>query len=303
MRSLDGVVEEQRLMVEQAERVAQHGDTAIAHAMELHRNLQGERNVWVLNSLGRRLDALSDRVDPVAEMSGVSLVDSARHLLGSDEPRSYLLLLGNPAEARELGGFAGGSAVVRVDDGQVSLTRADRPKVLNENATTPAAFTSAPPQRFLEHRPWLYAQNFTAMIDFPTLAQTLGDLFPEMSGSEIDGVVYVDSTALAALVGLVGEVHLEDADRTIRADEVSGFITIDQYDIEFESLQDREDFLGELIGAIFDAMLGPETELKLENLRPVLDAIREDRLMFAPLDDSQLSAMKALGIAGGSNER
>lgn len=108
MRSLDGVVEEQRLMVEQAERVAQHGDTAIAHAMELHRNLQGERNVWVLNSLGRRLDALSDRVDPVAEMSGVSLVDSARHLLGSDEPRSYLLLLGNPAEARELGGFAGG---------------------------------------------------------------------------------------------------------------------------------------------------------------------------------------------------
>lgn len=298
-QDLDSLVDSGSVDVAHLAGLAEYGDAALDQVSALHTNLTGQRNVWVVPQLGHRLDAVAKQVAPLTDISEVSLANGVRDLLGSTEQRSYLLVFGNTAEARELGGFAGGTALVRIEDGRISLGRADRPNLLNENPASLGNLSEGPPQRFLEHRPWRYSQNFTAMADFPTLARTLGDLYPVMSGSEVDGVAYIDSAALAALVGLVGEVHLDEANRTIRADEVDHLVTVSQYELNFESREEREDFLGELVEAIFQAMFSEGTKLDPMNFQPVVDAIREDRLMFVPFDQNQFQTTQAIGLVGG----
>lgn len=293
----DKIISDDGLAFDEVERLAVAIDTALHDVQELRGTLRQERGVWVLQPVEDALREAADRTAPIEEFREISLAESARRLLGGDDPRTYLVLLANTAEARELGGFAGATAVITVDDGTISLDRADRPGELNDKATDPSVFASAPPQRFLEHRPWLYSQNYTAMIDFSTLADFLAALYPNMGGEEIDGVVYLDPSALSAILGLVGEVHLEAADLTVDSGSIAHLVNVAQYE-QFDEQSDRELFLSELIASTFDELLSAGADLQLDNLPALLEAVRQDRLLFVPFDDTEYELAQLMNLVG-----
>lgn len=297
---LDQVIDEDGIAIDGVERIAAGADEWLAEARALHNILSEDRSVWVVSELDSALNDVATKTAPIGELGDLSLSNAVKGVLGGDGQRSYLVLLGNTAEARELGGFAGGTALLQIDDGQVALERTDRPREFNERPADPTVFTQAPPQRFLEHRPWLFAQNYTAMIDFSTLADALGNIYPNASGNEIDGVAYVDPQALGAVLGLVGEVHLEDADITVDAESVSELVSVVQYERFDEQTQraEREAFLGELIARTFEELFGAGDDLKLENLPALASAIHQDRLLFVPFEDEEFTLMEAAGLVG-----
>lgn len=298
-RRFDRMIDAQRIEVSEVEALATHAETAVANIHTLHETLTDDRSVWVIDRLNDRLAAVEQQLAPITQTPELELVDAATQMLGSETSRSYLLLFGNTAEARELGGFTGGTAVLRIDDGEISLARAERPDVTNRSSASASAFTTAVPQRFLAHYPWLYAQNYTAMADFPTLARALGDLYPAMGGPEIDGVIYIDSQALGALVGLIGDVRLDTWDMTIAPDEVARVINVGQYAFDFESREDREDFLSDLVAEIFRGFLSDDVDIDTTKMGAVVHAIRQDRLLVVPFDEDEYVAMDALGLVGG----
>lgn len=300
----------QGLDVTQVEHLAVTAEDLIGSLHDLKDVLGEERSVWVVEPLKQRLDDVEAQAAPIDSFPEISLADGLLDLLGSPVQRSYLVLFGNTAEARELGGFAGGTALISVEDGEVALLRADRPRVPNSQATTPAAFTSPPTQRFLEHHPWLFSQNFTAMADFPSLSEALADLYPNMGGAPIDGVLYLDTQALAALVGIAGEVHLEEAGLTVTSESLGQLVHIDQYtSFDFrtgsedrERREDREEFLAELVAATFDSLLTNDINITPEHVRDLVRAAQQDRILLVPFNEDARSLVEAIGLSGGLPE-
>ena len=301
-READRLLSDTGIAIAEVEHLTSAVELVLQDAQSLRGTLDQDRGPWVVAPLDTRLRDAANQTTSIDELAELSLSAAAQRILGDDEPRTYLVLLGNSAEARELGGFAGGTALLTVEDGAVTLTRADRPSVLNDRPASAGVFTVPPPQRFLEHRPWLFSQNYTAMIDFPTLAGTLSELYPNMGGEPIDGVAYIDPQAMAAVIGLVGEVHLPNADMTVNADNAAHLINVEQYAL-FEEEADRELFLAELVASTFTQVLGSGSELDVEKLPTLIEAIRQDRLLFAPNDPEEYRLVEAVGLVGSLPER
>lgn len=301
-QDLDELWTSDGVSLEKISTIGAHSDSLLEDARVLRstvdRQLGEESSIWLAPQLIEQLHTVVARTETLDEVADISIRSVVERLLGSGEPRTYLLLLGNTAEARELGGFTGGTALVSVQDGAVSLVRADRPIALNENPSSPRVLSMPVPQRFLDHRPWDYSQNYTAMADFPSLAHALGDLYPAMGGAEVDGVAYMDPTAVAAFVAMVGEVDLPVANTSMTADEVVRFINVEQYE-RFDERADREDFLSELMTATFQSIVGSTSDLDLSNASAIVEAVRQDRILFVPFDDAEFTIMETLGVVGG----
>ena len=223
-------------------------------------------------------------------------------LLGGGEDRTYLVVAANPAEARELGGFAGGYAVVSASDGVLDVVDSARAAQLNHSPTTIDALDGPYPQRFLEHRPWEFGQNFTAMKDLPTLTRALADLFPSMSGHSIDGVMYLDPFALEALVALTGPVEIPlggsggNSTLTMTEDNTAQFFLVDQY-ADFPEQADRTAIFEQLMSAFF-RNLTTTSDVSADNIGRLVEVVRQDRLSFSTLDPSEVEALADNGLAG-----
>ena len=299
---LDGVVSGNAVDLEHLETLGESIDLVSASSRELGNTLRAPSGPWVLPELRVQLEQAAVQTDWLGTIAGLEVPESLRSLLGGDEPRQYLVIFGNTAEARELGGFAGGTALLRIDRGEISIERADRPSVLNDSPGSPADFTELPPQRFLEHRPWQFSQNYTALADFPTLARALRDLYPSMGGEEIDGVAYLDPRAFAALLSISGEVHLEDANLTVSSRTVAPLLTVGQYQ-RFPDRDDREAFLNELITTTFETLTDADAASPATALSDLRRVIQQDRLLFVPFDPDEFATIEALDLTGALADR
>ena len=87
-----------------------------------------ERPVWVAPQIDAAVEELDLRLGPAFERSddADAIANALPSLLGIEGPRRYLVLFGNPAEARELGGFTGATAVLELDAGSFSLETSGR---------------------------------------------------------------------------------------------------------------------------------------------------------------------------------
>ena len=300
---LDDLLTAEGLAIDEIRELSENADTVLQNALALREVVvrqQTQDAAWIVPPVDHQLAEIVARTTPLEGVAEVSVREVTEQLLGSNEPRSYLVLLGNTAEARELGGFAGAATLISVDQGAVSLVRSNRPRDFDRSSA--AALSDVVPQRFLDHRPWIHPQNYTAMVDFPTLARAVSDLYPTMGGTEVDGIAYIDPMTVAALVGLVGEVHLEEADVTVSPEQVVQLISVEQYE-QYDERSQRENFLSELIAATFDAVFTREADFDLAQASELLAAIEQDRFLFAPSDAAEFQLMETLGVVGGLPDR
>lgn len=252
---------------------------------------------WIAPPLQSEVAAFTDDLERATDALGMvdRLAEVMPNLLGADGERTYLVLVTNPSEARELGGFAGGYAVVRATEGELRVIQSGRAATLNTSPTTRDALASDYPARFLEHQPWRFAQNFTAMKDLPLLTQAISELFPSMAGHPIDGVLTMDPFALEALVALTGPVPTDSSDLTLTKDNTAAFFHTDQY-LDVPDQADREAIFDQLITSFFVRLNG-EVSLDGSNIDRLIEVVRQDRLGFATLDPDELAALDEIGVA------
>lgn len=260
-------------------------------------DLAAARSPWLAPKVRDEMTEFGDEVEELANtVADLSrFVEILPGLLGADSPRHYLVLIGNPGEARELGGFAGGYAVLTADAGSLSVVRSGRAPQLNHTPTTHDVLTGDYPQRFLEHKPWLFGQNYTAMADLGTLTKAIAELFPAMGGQPIDGLLYLDPYALEALIGITGDVELPQHGLTLTGSNTAQFFVFDQY----ETIPDkvvRTKVFDALIATFFERLSG---ELAIDTNRAggLVTAVREGRLGFATTNTNELEVLSNVGLA------
>jgi len=162
----------------------------------------------------RLLPAVAERYTPardrLLELQGlVRAADTAAAtippLLGADGPRSYLVLVLNPAELRSAGGIVGSVLELRADDGSVELVGQTSARTVARSATplvplTPAELTLLGPS------PAGWMQSVTASPELSRTAQWARALWRSSTGRQVDGVLTVDPVALSYLLEVTGGV-------------------------------------------------------------------------------------------------
>src|SRR6185295_2469578 len=138
---------------------------------------------------------------------------------------------GTPSETRELGGFVGNYAEVTADHGKLSLTQSGRSLDLSDPSGE-QGFTlrdGAYQEPFAPYRVSQFFGNVSASANFADVADVAMQLYPQVTGQQIDGVFYMDPYALAALLDLTGPITLKDGNVKLNAKNAAQELLVDQY--------------------------------------------------------------------------
>lgn len=269
-----------------------------------------------LEEAGELLDGISMRwlapplADPIREFSAslaaarpkahlaAAAIAAAPDMLGGSGPRRYFLAFASPAESRGLGGFVGYYGILVADGGRLELVEDGRtgplesaPGWQERSLSGPGDFLS----RYWRYQPARYLKNATATPDFPTTTEVLGELYPQTGGGQIDGVIYMDPYALAALLELTGPIEAGRLD--LDAEMFPDFIVRNQY-LLFPDRTDRTDLLGESAKAIVEEFLALD-RVDPGDLEEIFGSVfAERRLMVDSLHGPERAVLSDAGVNG-----
>lgn len=168
-----------------------------------------------VDDVERMLDGLGSAVSGMADLSSV-----LPGMLGSDEPRTILVMMQNNAELRSGGGITGSFAEVVADGGEIRMTRqADssefqrtKTEILPVPASTTALYGDIVGR---------YVQNTTTTPDFDLSARLASTWWEGLTGHRPDIVLSIDPLVLRALLAVTGPITLEGGKQLER----DGFIS------------------------------------------------------------------------------
>ena len=166
-----------------------------------------------------------------------------------------LVMVANPAEGRDFGGFMGGWALLWVNDGAIGLEASGTPlDLFGPDAPRPPLSPAADfPPAFMEMAPGSYPQNWTSSADLDVIAAGATNLMEANGRGRIDGVIYADPAALAEFVALTGPIPVPGTGAEINATNTEAFFTRDQFRVLAQN-PEGDEALGQLTGEIFDRL-------------------------------------------------
>lgn len=136
-------------------------------------------------------------------------------LLGETKDVNYLTLLQNSDELRATGGFISSVGVISLKKGSLTLSNfgdsyaIDNPKVVADQPPPALARYMGAQGLFLRDANW--------WPDFPNSAQELANLYEKNQVGTVDGVIALDSRAVAYLFEALGPVELAGYGETLTA--------------------------------------------------------------------------------------
>lgn len=148
-----------------------------------------------------QLQGITGALDAAADMSNV-----APGMLGVQEPRNYLLMIQNNAEARASGGIPGALATLTFDKGKLTLGSQGSAAALG--IMSPIVAVDPEQQQIYSGRMGKFMQDVNLTPDFPTAASTAQAMWEKKTGQRVDGVISVDPVALGYILDATGPVKI-----------------------------------------------------------------------------------------------
>lgn len=165
----------------------------------------------------------------------------------------YLVLFQNNAELRPTGGFLGSFATIEIKSGKLTkydvegnIYKADNEFIKTHKVPAPEPFQKIWPSSYIAFN----SSNWSP--DFPTAAQNvLWYYSQEYNDNSIDGVIAVNSTAVAKLAKLVGVIDLPNYNVQFTPDNflatLQKYVEKDYYDsLENQNLNEPKEILNDL---------------------------------------------------------
>ena len=148
---------------------------------------------------------------PLTTIASASVI--APNMLGSDEKRSYLVLIQNPAESRSTGGIPGALAVISLEKGRMKFDAQDSAAAIGP--LTPSLDVDLEQEKIFTARIGREFQNVNLTPDFPTVGSTSKEMWEKThAGSVIDGVIALDPIVLSKLLASTGPISFPENTET-----------------------------------------------------------------------------------------
>ena len=326
-----------RLTGTAADVVATATETLDGAQLQSFRAEGGRIDVQRMRALGRRMttadDALTRARSAVAAARGPWLVPFVAHrtrsfdadltdaqhttsqarqvlnavpeLLGIDGPRRYLLVVGNPAEARGSGGVIGNFGELTADNGMLRLERFGRTTELNSGGlpgddrriTGPADYVA----RYAPDGVAPVWSNVNLTPDFSAAANVMSQLYPQSGGRPVDGVISADPVALAGLLRLTGPVVVPGWPDPITSENAAKLLMFDLY-ASFESVPGgraaRINVLGEVSQAVWQALSSASLPAPATMTAALKDAVAGRHLQLWSSRPAEQAYLERIGVTG-----
>lgn len=208
--------------------------------------------------IAAQLPRVTQTLEDFAELS-----DFAIQVLGGQGAKRYLLLFQNNTEIRATGGFMGSFAELKVRDGVIENLSVPGGGTYDLQGLLRTPRVSPAPLQLLSAR-WEF-QDANWFPDFPTSARQVIAFYRDAGGPSVDGVIAVNATFIADLIGLLGPVEMEGYGRTINAENFL-FEAQKIVEVEYNRTENKpKQFIGDLAPKLIERALagGGDTFLTL----------------------------------------
>ncbi len=220
-------------------------------------------------------------------------------LLGSESPRTYLVVAQANCEIRSTGGFPGSMAVVTAQGGAVSIGGfSSMYDFMPRDSGLNVEVTDEEVALFGQDISW-YAGIMNFIPHFPRVCDMWSQEYSyNMGGAALGGIVAVDPVLLQNMLGVYGSVSTSDG-TVIDGTNAARVFMNDTY-LRFVDDNDSQDaFFSEAAQAVFEFIMGNLMDGDMAGLLGVLDdAMDTRRLMAWMADADEQELMCALGCEG-----
>jgi hypothetical protein len=215
-------------------------------------------------------------------------------MLGADGPRSYLLLVQNPAELRATGGLVGVLALVTADQGRISLAAQASGTSIQPSAD-PVAAIPAETQGLYGPLLARFIQDVNLTPDFPLAASTASTMWKAKFGGTIDGVFTIDPVALSHLLTAIGPVDLPTGD-TLTADNAVPVLLSESY-ARWPDTNQQDAFFAAAAVAVFSQVAGGSAD-GTALIRSLVQAGEERRMLVWSAHPDEQRVLATTTLAG-----
>lgn len=262
-----------------------------------------------LRDTGPLLPPVRELRDTVAEELArrgaqvASLADGLRILAdmaGGNGDRAYLIAVANTAEMRGAGGMVLSYGGLIGKGGTFELTQFGRIDDLAlQEPVDPSLVPSLPGdylRRWEGFDPLFKWRNATVGADFTMVAPVLEAMFAARTGVQLDGVIQIDPQGLAALLGAIGPVEVEDLGK-VGADNLVPLVLNEAY-VRYQGIERRSDVLRDVAEAAFTALINGQYESVRAIGTALATAVQGRHLMFETSDPAVGERVADLGADG-----
>jgi hypothetical protein len=304
LRSKDGTIDVGLLQRSQPD--LDKAASAATSAADRMRDLSGH---GVAAPIHRKATELATQTRDLADaLQGVRRsIRLAPALLGADRPRRYFVLVQQTSESRGTGGLPGGFTVLTANKGRLTIEAQGSNADLRSGPLPPPAGV---PKDYID----LYAGdeafslwvNVNLSPDLPVVARVIADRWKHQSGNAVDGVVTVDSQALADILRGSPPITVAGAP-PLTPENIVDYLAVGQYrDFAtpaggangIDDSPARKQLLAKIAQVATSRLVGG-TGSTFELARGLSDAVTTGHLHMASDDPALKLALREAGIDGG----
>ncbi|HWE56912.1 MAG TPA: DUF4012 domain-containing protein [Acidimicrobiales bacterium] len=257
---------------------------------------------WLLAPLQHPLKRLSSDLTRADQSIDLALQASRQvpTLLGAEGEQHYLVMFMTPAETRGLGGFLGAYAEVDVDQGRLTVARTGQPKLLVDPSrppklTGPADYLA----RYGAFDPQGHLEDVSYSPDFPSVAEVLAQLYPQVGGDRIDGVLVLDPYALGTLLQFTGPITIPGFPEPLDSANAAQILLKSQYLIsEPGGQQGRHDLLEAALSVGFQRLTSSSLPAPKALGQAMGADVHQGRLLFWSSNPDIEALINRLGLRG-----
>ena len=254
-----------------------------------------------------KLRLLKELVDAavVAVTDAKPALEVLPQVLGTPDPRRYLVIFQNDTELRPTGGFMTAYAILTVDHGKIRAEKSDDIYTLDKKfgQRLPAP---EPIKKYHKNVYYWHLRDMNLSPDFKLSMDTFLEHYRQVPGEpEVDGIVAVDTQLLTRLVELLGPLNVPGYGRFTA--ETDPRCNCPQVIYQLELLADqpthtwienRKGVLGPLMQEIIFKAMAADKKLWPELFRTGWQALESRHALLYFVDPQEQEAAEKLGFAG-----
>jgi hypothetical protein len=240
------------------------------------------------------LAELQRKVDDVAMLTATASrsVQLLPPMLGADGPRTYLVLVQNPAEPRATGGVPS-LVVLRANDGAVEVVE-QRSAVLG-NLTDAVLPLTREEDLLFSDLVGSFMGDVTFTPDFPRSGELAQAIWEQQVGTDLDGVLSIEPGAIGMILGVTGPVTLSNGVQLTDANAAQWLMNTVYLDYPTNEEQDR--LFTEATSVTFGALASGGWDASAM-INVLAEAARQGRLMVWSSHEEEQALIAGTVLSG-----
>ncbi|RNL60624.1 DUF4012 domain-containing protein [Nocardioides marmoriginsengisoli] len=239
---------------------------------------------------------LQDQVDRArsAATATATAFDLMPEMLGSSEPRNYLLMIQNPAEVRSTGGLPGSLAILHAEGGKLTMGWQGSAGDINPFSGPVVKLPADTEQMYGPSMATDFRDiNFTP--DFPEAAQVARSMVKQKLNVNVDGVVSVDPIALSNL--MLGTGPIPVAGVPLKADNVVAALLNATYK-NLQNAGEQDQFFEGAAKEIFNAVMSGRGD-QAKVIKGLADSAVQHRVLLWSAREDEQARLDGTAVGGG----